>query len=1192
MSSNRLGFVDTPLGGSLEKLEYVWVAIFAMEALLKIVAMGFLLHPGAYLRDGWNIVDFIVVLLGFVDLFTSGNLTALRTVRVLRPLRAITHMRGMRVLVTTLIQSGPMLLDVLILCAFTFFIFGLVAVQLFAGSLRYRCAAPDFTSASTLPDGNGLLVYQNVSYVVVDDDVVCSGPMASDLVWYDDGGSPIAHHGARGAGHVCPSGTYCSFAGNPNYGMTSFDHILWAWLTIFQCITQESWTDVLYYTSDAVTWWVWPFFVALVVFGSFYMVNLALAVLFVQFNTDNHAEEQGSDPLSRTGSMASSRGTRNQQHTDGDGSDHGSEDASEAGGSGKPMDLTQEGKWRSDKLRKLTHTKSSLPLQHTSLPPDEIAAMHTFRRAIYGVASSKRQEYLTAGLIIVNTVVMCINWFRMPASVEAATNYINYALTIYFLVELLIKLTAFGFRKYFSDGMNIFDSLVVAISMTELLLDLIPTVSGVGPLSVLRTFRLLRIFRLARSWKELHMIIRAMFKSITSTSYLLLLIVLFMFIAALMGMQLFGYKFMFCDYVEGASPICPLGMRVWGDCPNHFHCFLPCTADEYGSWIAAPGSRFGNQAFCERFCVTSAAAAAADVHAAGSDCEYQAMVGKSDVPRAQFDNLFWGLYSLFQLLTTENWNQIMYDGMRSTTPWAALYFVAVLIIGTYLIFNLFIAILLDNFSGTFNDSTQTEDASEYGERTGVLSQCPSNSSSDSGESMRTDISAGPGDDGNGFAHDDTTYLDAGFMHPLRVSTIAVQQPLASPREPQWGAAGLGVRWAEAGYPSLGPERAVSHPPHGSGAWDIYQPVSSPGAQRVMEGLDSPSVMNLPKGQGRKVMPVDANGRPATAEQWPASTCPHPVSALEGKMGAGDPGQARVEPVPAGNEGASSRRAMFAAVHAEGDKGVGVSLQRSLKGAMSSLKSIKGVEPNEHLVKHIRGTSLLLFSPDHWVRWNAARLVHHSYFEAVILYLIVASSIMLALDTPSLDPDSQLGTSIRIMDYIFTGAFALEALLKIVTFGFAFTGKHAYIRNGWNVLDFLIVLVGFALIGVQLSGAHADNIQMLRVLRTLRALRPLRAASQYPGLKVVVNALFAVLPAMANVALVCLLFYLIFAILAVNLFKGQLYNCIDTDTGERLDPFYVLPPGRALTREWCEPGTVMVNTSSYYAELPEYVVNTA
>ncbi|GFR46009.1 hypothetical protein Agub_g7487 [Astrephomene gubernaculifera] len=213
-----------------------------------------------------------------------------------------------------------------------------------------------------------------------------------------------------------------------------------------------------------------------------------------------------------------------------------------------------------------------------------------------------------------------------------------------------------------------------------------------------------------------------------------------------------------------------------------------------------------------------------------------------------------------------------------------------------------------------------------------------------------------------------------------------------------------------------------------------------------------------------------------------------------------------------------------------------------------------------------------------------------------MLLIVASSVTIALDTPSLDPHSRLGVAIRYLDYAFTGAFTLEALLKIITFGFAFTGKHAYIRSGWNVLDFLIVLVGFALTAIQVAGKDGSNLQMLRVLRTLRALRPLRAASRYEGLRVVVNALFAVIPAMMNVALVCVLFYVIFAILSVNLFKGKLYSCVDADSGERLDPEYLLAPGQTLTRQWCEAGSVTVTNSAHTAALnvtlPEYNISTA
>lgn len=49
--------------------------------------------------------------------------------------------------------------------------------------------------------------------------------------------------------------------------MMSFDNIAWAWLTIFQCITQEGWTDVMYAMQDAVSPWVFIYFLALIITG-------------------------------------------------------------------------------------------------------------------------------------------------------------------------------------------------------------------------------------------------------------------------------------------------------------------------------------------------------------------------------------------------------------------------------------------------------------------------------------------------------------------------------------------------------------------------------------------------------------------------------------------------------------------------------------------------------------------------------------------------------------------------------------------------------------------------------------------------------------------------------------------------------------------------------------------------------------
>ena len=71
----------------------------------------------------------------------------------------------------------------------------------------------------------------------------------------------------------------CIRTENPAYNIISFDNILWAWLTIFTCVSMEGWTDVMYSLQDGESPWVWIYFLVLIIFGSFYAINLALAVL-------------------------------------------------------------------------------------------------------------------------------------------------------------------------------------------------------------------------------------------------------------------------------------------------------------------------------------------------------------------------------------------------------------------------------------------------------------------------------------------------------------------------------------------------------------------------------------------------------------------------------------------------------------------------------------------------------------------------------------------------------------------------------------------------------------------------------------------------------------------------------------------------------------------------------------------------
>ena len=109
-----------------------------------------------------------------------------------------------------------------------------------------------------------------------------------------------------------------------------------------------------------------------------------------------------------------------------------------------------------------------------------------------------------------------------------------------------------------------------------------------------------------------------------------------------------------------------------------------------------------------------------------------------------------------------------------------------------------------------------------------------------------------------------------------------------------------------------------------------------------------------------------------------------------------------------------------------------------------------------------------------------------------------------------------------VDIVMTILFTLEMILKMLAYGIV-TTRAAYLTKGWNILDFLIV--GVSILSLVANGNAA--LKSLRALRTLRALRPLRMISRRPQLKLVVNALFAAIPNVFNVLIVCILFLMIF-----------------------------------------------------------------
>ena len=120
--------------------EPFFTAAFALEAILKVISMGFILHKKSYLRDAWNWLDFVVVITSLLSVIPGvGNLSGIRTFRLFRPLRSFTSMPSMKTLVSTILSSLAQLGEILILFVIVFFIFSILGVSLWSGKIHYRC---------------------------------------------------------------------------------------------------------------------------------------------------------------------------------------------------------------------------------------------------------------------------------------------------------------------------------------------------------------------------------------------------------------------------------------------------------------------------------------------------------------------------------------------------------------------------------------------------------------------------------------------------------------------------------------------------------------------------------------------------------------------------------------------------------------------------------------------------------------------------------------------------------------------------------------------------------------------------------------------------------------------------------------------------------------------------------------------
>ena len=165
----------------------------------------------------------------------------------------------------------------------------------------------------------------------------------------------------------------------------------------------------------------------------------------------------------------------------------------------------------------------------------------SLRWKLIGIVNSQNWGYAINICIIINTIFLALDRYPMPEEEQRVYEIANIIFFSIFLIEMILKLLALHPQAYCLDSFNVFDGFIVILSCIEVVLFYSGIVGdGGSAISAFRAFRLLRIFKLAKKWPEVRKLMNTIFLCLKDVSYFSVLLLLFMFIYTLIGMEIYG----------------------------------------------------------------------------------------------------------------------------------------------------------------------------------------------------------------------------------------------------------------------------------------------------------------------------------------------------------------------------------------------------------------------------------------------------------------------------------------------------------------------------------------------------------------------------------------------------------------------------------------------------------------------------
>lgn len=540
-------------------MDIILTIIFTLEMLMKIFAKGLIFVPAAYLHDSWNILDYLIVIVSLVALSLSdqwarlaglpvqggasaglSSLRTLRMLRALRPLRMINRAPGLKLVVTALMQSIPSVSNLLVVCFFFFFVFAILSISYLKG-MFWHCAMTESFSSNNLtqralierplpfmslsPAQKSLFV--NGSSALFDHGKVqmpgveatmgrnpCPWVLPSDTLSL----GPITNATALPAGSrmngiialngdgavtskAVTSKAMCGCFGQ-NWvptGPNNFDNIWQALEALFEMSSTEGWVAIMNQAMDTTGLDMQPlrdntvsyifYFMAFMVVGHMFTLNMFIGVIIDQF-------QETKERLN-----------------------------------GRGMITAEQDNW----IKISILVRRLRPPAKPPAPPPQKCRVPFWR-----ISVAVWFDYFIMTCILVNIGTMCIGFYGMSDELTLGLEIFNMFFAVVYNLEAIIKITGLG-KTYFYDGWNIFDFVIVIAANVGIVFKYGGVAKEVAGIStVIRTFRVGRIFRIARQLAGIRRLFNTLLLSLPALGNIGGVILLLYFIYAVVGVQLFS----------------------------------------------------------------------------------------------------------------------------------------------------------------------------------------------------------------------------------------------------------------------------------------------------------------------------------------------------------------------------------------------------------------------------------------------------------------------------------------------------------------------------------------------------------------------------------------------------------------------------------------------------------------------------